>query len=180
MPWLVVLGTGSWSAPGVSKTTFKAAVCKAQGRGYKIDQAVADAAEDTGYWWLQTFADDDEPVLDVDDPTGPLEAEDIRIGVMGGVRLHVDATSTEEPEWVDPEAPPLEHPCKWCPRRFPSSAAKDRHVEFEHTRRHEKAVAESVEEYQARMAKKAELARLEGAEEPLPPWEREAVEEPKE
>lgn len=176
MPFLVVLGTGSWSAPAVSRTTYKAAVCKASGEPYKVDAAVAEAARATGYWWLQVFDDDDEPVLDVSDPSGPLEPDDIRVGVQGGVRLHLEEAPEPEEVNFEYEGSPLVHGCKWCPRRFPSSAAHDRHIEFEHTRRHEKAVAESVEEYKERMARKAELERLQTHEEALPPWEREAVE----
>lgn len=177
MPWLVVLGTGSWSAPAISRTTtYKAATVRKTGKGYKVTQEVADAADATGYWWLQTFADDNEPVLDTDDPSGVLTLEDIKVGVHPGVKLSVVEGERVEPEWVDPEAPPLVHGCQWCPDRYPSTAALDRHVEWEHTRRHEKAVAESIEEYEARQAERAELRRLEDAEEPLPPWEREAVE----
>lgn len=176
MPWLVVLGTGSWSAPGLSKTTFKAAVCKATGKAYEVDQAVADAATATGYWWLQAFEDDDEPVLEVTELTGALGLEDIRHGVHGGVRLHLVAALEEEPDYSDPDAPPAVHECKWCPRKFPSTAARERHVEFEHTRRHEKDVAQSIEEYEAAQAERAEIRRLADAEEPLPPWEREVVE----
>lgn len=175
MPWLVVLGTGSWSTPGISRTTFKASVCKAQAGGYKVDQAVADAAEATGYWWLQVYDDDDEPVLDVDELSGALGLDDVRRGVDGGVRLRV-VPGEPEPEPEDPEAPPPIHGCDWCVRKFPSTAAKDRHVEFEHTRRHERDVSESIAEYEKAQAERAELRRLADSEEPLPPWEREAIE----
>lgn len=176
MPWLVILGTGTWSAPGISRTTFKASVCKAEGRGYKVEQAVADAADATGYWWLQTFPDDDEPVLDTDELSGPLGLDDVRRGVDGGVRLRVIEGGLIEEDYSDPDAPPFANPCEWCVRKFPSSAALDRHVEFEHTRRHERDVATSIAEYEAAQAERAELRRLADAEEALPPWEREAVE----
>ncbi len=175
MPWLVVLGTGTWSAPGLTKTTFKASVCKATGQAYEVDDAVAAEVAATGYEWLMIF--DEPPVLDVSDPTGPLEPEDIKSGVIGGVRLQVIEGGEEpEPEWIDPEAPEMVHGCTWCPRKFPSSGALGRHVEFEHTYRHDADVAASIAEHEERQAQRAALARLKAAEEDLPPWEREARE----
>jgi hypothetical protein len=174
MPFLVVLGTGTWSAPGLTKTTFKASVCKSSGRAYEVDAAVAEEALGTGYDWLMVF--DEEPRLDVSDPTGPLEPEDIKTGVHGGVRLQVeaDAEPEEEEEFIDPEAPEMIHGCSWCPRKFPSSGALGRHVEFEHTYRHDANVAASIAEHEEREAVRAEQRRLKAAEEALPPWEREA------
>ena len=139
---------------------------------------MADTAEATGYWWLQVFATEDKPVLETDDASGLLTLEDIKVGVHPGVRLQVLEGEKVEAEWVDPEAPPLVHACQWCTDRFPSTAALDRHTEWEHTRRHEKDVAAGIEEYEARQAERDALRRLEDVDEPLPPWEREAVEQP--
>jgi hypothetical protein len=176
MPWLVVIGTGTWSAPGLSKITYKASVCKATGRAYEVDEAVAAEAAATGYEWLMAF--DEEPVLDVSDPTGPLEPDDVRIGVTGGVRLKVldGGDEPEEEEFLDPEAPEMTHRCSWCPKGYPSSGALARHVEFEHTYRHDADVAASIAEHEARQAERAALRRLKDAEDALPPWEREAKE----
>lgn len=175
MPWLVVLGTGSWSAPSVSKQTYKASYCKKNGTGYEVEQSVADAAQATGYWWLQVFPDRPEVVQE--DPTGPLSLDDVRSGVEGGSRLVVlEGGAEPEPDIEDPEAPSMSHACGWCPRRFPSSGALGRHTEFEHTLRHEADVAASIAQYEKRQAERQELRRLEDHEEALPPWEREAIE----
>ena len=173
MAWLVVLGTGTWSAPGLTKTTFKASVCKSSGRAYEVDDAVSAEATGTGYDWLLVF--DTEPVLDVSDPTGPLEPDDIKVGVSGGVRLAVldGGAEPEEEDYPDPEAPEMAHGCSWCVRSFPSSGALGRHIEFEHTYRHDADVAASIAEHEARQSERAALRRLKDAEEPLPPWERE-------
>lgn len=178
MPWLVVLGTGSWCDPAVSRQTFRASYCKKKGTGYKVEEDIAEAARATGYWWLQVYPDEMEPELDVSDPSGPLTLEDVKTGLAPGVRLQViEGGGEPEEEYQDPEAPPLEHACQWCPRRFPSSGALGRHVEFEHTLAHEADIAASIEHHRKRMAEKTALRRLEDYDEPLPPWEREAVEQ---
>lgn len=121
MPWLVVLGQGSWSPkPGVRFRAGK----------HKISREVADsarAARAKGQKSLIVL--DDEPEIVTSLGTGMLTAEDVRVGNSAGVRIPLPEAEAElEQEYEIP----LEHPCHWCTKKYPSAAALKRHVDFHH------------------------------------------------
>ncbi len=117
MPWLVVLGNGSWQAEG---TLYRAGK-------HLVPEEVADRARASGIRRLVVL--EEEPTLA--QPTGgPLELEHVRRGVQG-VSL-----AERQPEAVEGGTPgwerPAEYPCPSCPKSFPSSGALARHEEFNH------------------------------------------------
>ena len=119
MPYLVVLGNGSWRYNGV---TYKAGV-------HEISDELARVAQLAPVRSLVVMSE--KPVVMQKTP-GPLTIADLKRPRMG-VSLRPSAV----PETTDPEPDlgvPLDHPCPECPELFPSAPARDRHIEFNHPR----------------------------------------------
>lgn len=121
MKWLVVLGTTTW-------IPFKGAK---YGPGkHQIDEKTEAAARkmiERGHKNLLLL--DEEPTIVFPSTTGPLSKEDIKLGTKG-VKLHTD--DVEVPDEEDPFGLPMEYECDWCPARFPSAPARNRHMEMNH------------------------------------------------
>lgn len=187
MPWLVVTGNGSfglvlgkeWVEPenDLARGKWKYDAPTFRSGKHHVSQAVRDKAEEEGYPdFAFFFEDDDEPELMEPDDTGILKPEDIRSGTRYGVHLQVIEGEGPEPAPVDPEGLPLDFPCLSCDRAFPSTGSLDRHVEYDHTRRHEVMQRRAQRKAEAQQAEKEELRRLEQHDGKLPVWEREAIE----
>lgn len=198
MPWLVVTGNGSYGIT-LAREWVEPENDLAQGRwkydtrtysserhrqedgtfkAFLVEQAVRDKAEEEGYPdYVFFFEDEDEPELAEPDETGILTPDNIRSGTRTGVHLQViEGEGPPEPV-VDPEGLPLDFPCLSCERAFPSEGSLERHVEYDHTRRHEVTQRRAQRQAEAAKAEKDELRRLEQHEGKLPAWEREAVEQ---
>lgn len=133
--WLTVLGErGSWgygraTPDGVVMMTFKPGL-------HWVDQTTVDFARRSG---ISTLLITDEPpriarhVIE-----GPLAPEhfDTPEGIVIAPDEGAPVVAPAEPE----PSVPLDFDCMWCPQRFPSEAARDRHVEFEHERQVQVAV----------------------------------------
>lgn len=119
MPWLVVLGTGTW---GYGRTTYPAGK-------HQVDDATAEAARSLGS--PVVLVTDEEPHIVENRPDGePLSLKDIRVGVTThGVRL---AEVAIEEVAVHERDPRDEHACPYCSDAKPSAAALVRHIEFHH------------------------------------------------
>ena len=166
--WLVVLGHSTWVAgPG---KRYKAGI-------YEVDDDTAALARSQNLAWLVVSEEKPEIENEVIGVSGPgITLEDLRIGTGRGIRL-VDAEDefVPEPE-PEPGAPPLNFPCSWCPRRFPTQGSLKRHIKHHHTIRHERTEEAEQAEAEAAREEKAAQARVEAVDEKkLPPWEREAV-----
>lgn len=117
MPWLVVLGRGSWRT---GDRLFEAGA-------HEIDDEVAEKARQSRIKSLLVC--DEEPVLQVDATTGLLTADDVRTRGRGGVRLA--RPETGEDALVSVELT-YDFSCPQCPAAFPSRGALVRHTEFHH------------------------------------------------
>jgi hypothetical protein len=105
-----------------------------------------------------------------------LTLEDVQVGRSAGARV-VEHTVEDVPVVAPEPEPQFEHECKHpgCTRSFPSSAALERHVEFEHTARHDQDEKRRIAEYARLQEEREALARMEQMPDALPVWEREAV-----
>lgn len=120
MPWLVVLGEGSWSPErGVRYKAGK----------HEITEEMATFARLQGRRNLMVF--DIEPEIVSGAVAGPLTPEDIKLGRTTTVQLREPEMAAELEEEYDI---PLTHPCHWCTTdtRFPSAAALARHQKVNH------------------------------------------------
>lgn len=117
MPWLVVLGKGSW---GYNRITYRAGK-------HEVPEDVAEVARAKGKKNLLVFEHEPEIVSNKGD--GPLTPDDILLGNPGGVRLPADPEDHVEEE---DNTIPYEYPCEHCTLSFPSAPALDRHHEFHH------------------------------------------------
>lgn len=118
MPWLVVLGRGTWMRAGVRYEPGK----------YEVDDLTAAAAKNAPVGNLRVF--DEEPEIFRDSDVGPLLPEHIRLGVTGGIQIvdpNVVAATEEEPREK------YDFTCRFCPQGFPSNGALERHIEFHHS-----------------------------------------------
>jgi hypothetical protein len=195
MPWLVVLGNGSWGvtldkewhddphgrvwpdsplddsgAPKPGRWTYPSKTFKA-GK-HKVDNSTAAKAIGSGIEFLRVF--EDEPEVDTSQPSGTLGIEDVRKGTPAGARV-VEPEADAPPEAPADEEPVFEHRCLLCTRTFPSSAALERHHEWEHVN-----IASEEEEMRILAAaredeEKEARRRMEDAKDKLPVWEREAL-----
>jgi hypothetical protein len=154
MAWLVVLGRGSWGGkgfdygPGVHEIDAERA---AFARSYLEEHPVSRQ------WLIVT---DTKPEIVTEGLTGTLTAEDVKVGVTGGVRLpYDDEPILEVPP--DPDAPPLTHGCQFCPKKFPSKAAADWHVEHNHDVQYEQLLKDTQAEAEAQLHAKSEIERIE-------------------
>lgn len=121
MPWLTVLGRGSWRW---NDQTFRAGV-------HEVSDEVAIAARAAPVRNLVVTVD--RPVVHVK-TRGPLTISDLQRPYLGtGVRF-AGQRPTEEPVAARPSGVPLDHPCGQCDEMFPSAGARDRHIEFHHAR----------------------------------------------
>lgn len=115
MPWLVILGSGSWS---YGRTRYEAGL-------HEVDEEVAEAARRAPKKLLVTA---ERPVLARSE--GPLTMDDVRLGGLGvelaRPEIEVTADGTRPLEVIH------DFKCDWCPRTFPSRGARERHVEFKH------------------------------------------------
>lgn len=117
MPWIVVLGKGSW---GHNRVTYRAGK-------HEVPEDVALAARAANKSKLLVF--EDEPEIVEGSGGGVLSPDDILLGNPGGVRLPADP---EEPVPEEDNTIPYNYPCEHCVLSFPSGPARDRHVEFHH------------------------------------------------
>ncbi len=119
MPWIVVTGRRTWRPRrGVA---FQPGV-------YEVPEEIAEAARAVGGIWVG----DTEPTITTDKASGgALTLEDVQVGPRPGVRV-LEPEAEAEP--VDEEGPRLHavYPCSYCPARFPSAAARDRHLDMNH------------------------------------------------
>ena len=135
MPWLVVLGDGSWTYTAAAvldtetgkwkydRTRFESGV-------HEVDEAVAIAALQPGApgYLLVT---DSAPDLEDTSKTGMLTLEDIRSESRIGVQIRQEPEGLVIEEEILEEVP-SEFSCGQCPETFPSKPARDLHVEFNH------------------------------------------------
>lgn len=117
MPWLVVLGNGSWMPrPGMR---FTAGV-------HEISDEVAIWARKSKLKMLLVM--DREPEIEPEHQGGPLTPDKLK-NAHRGVRLKVEPLPEAEEEEYEV---PLEYPCLYCDSSFPSDPARDRHIELQH------------------------------------------------
>lgn len=118
MPWLVVLGSGSWTpGPGMRYRAGK----------HYVTEEVAAKARALGRRTLIVV--DEEPEIVRGVGPGPLTPEDVRFGTTAGVRFKEQELVEElEAEYEIP----LTYECQWCPEKRPSQAALDRHHKVKH------------------------------------------------
>ena len=117
--YLVVLGNGSWRWHG---QTFKAGV-------HEVSDEVANAARTAGKRSLVVMRE--KPIIKHKSP-GPLTIADLQ-KPRRGVRLA--GPTAPPPLEVESSIVPMEHPCGQCDATFPSTGARDRHIEFHHSKR---------------------------------------------
>ena len=120
MPWLVVLGRGSWMRAGKRYEAGK----------HEVDELTAEAAKRAPVGNLRVLDEEPEIVRDLGDD-GPLTAEHVRLGVSGGVVLVSDLQESLE-DGVE-EREKYDFSCRYCPLGFPSSGSLVRHVEMHHS-----------------------------------------------
>lgn len=120
MPYLVVLGGGSWWAADGNR--YNEGV-------HMVSQETADAARASGIRSL--VVSDTEPTLVTNVSAGPLSLDDIKFGVQPGLRV-VGQTEVQIQEEEEPYSVPLDYPCSYCELKFPSGGSRDRHVEMHH------------------------------------------------
>ncbi len=121
MPWLTVLGRGSWRWNG---KTYRAGV-------NEVDDEVALAARRAPVANLVISID--RPLIHQKIP-GPLTLADLKKPRRAmGVQLAGNPTPQQVAN-LEPEPVPLDHPCGVCEDEFPSAAALARHIEFNHPR----------------------------------------------
>ena len=121
MPWLAVLGSGSWMANGLR---FGPGV-------HEVSEEIAEKARATGRRSLVVC--DEQPELADAREHGPLKPEDLeRPFSERGVQLKVVPLPSPEPLPEDEYALPKDYPCPQCSAKFPSSGSRERHVEFHH------------------------------------------------
>lgn len=189
MAWLVVTGNGTWSIVlgkkwvepeegnelAQGKWVYEAPMYRA-GK-HHVGDHVRVKAEEEGYPGnVFFFEDDDEPDLMEPDDTGTLRPEDIRSGTRKvGVHLALVEGEPEPEPVVDPQGLPLDYPCPSCERAFPSDGSRVRHIEFDHTRRHEVLQRRELRAVEQAAEEKAIADRLREHEGKLPPWEREGI-----
>lgn len=120
MPWLVVLGEGSWSP--LRGVRFK------PGK-HEVTEEIAAIVRTQARRNLLVF--DIEPEIVSGAVAGPLTADDIKLGRTSSPRLPEQEMAAELEEEYDI---PLTHPCHWCTSdtRFPSAAALARHQKVNH------------------------------------------------
>lgn len=117
MPWLVVLGSGSWTCGRTKYTPGK----------YEVGDDVVAAVLRSRL--PNVLLLEEEPEMRFDGPSdGPLSLDDITRKHKGMQLRLPDADPEEEPEI----RPRDEHPCLFCPLGFPSRPALLRHVEMHH------------------------------------------------
>ena len=119
MPWLTVLGLGSWS-PGRDLPTFRPG-------SYEVDVEIAEQARASDIRSL--LVTDMKPRTVVRTPAGPLTMDDLRES-DGGVA--VAPPDIPESDLVDVYDNLLDFPCGMCDAAFPSAGARERHIEFHH------------------------------------------------
>jgi hypothetical protein len=117
LPWLAVLGSGSWTVDGLR---FPAGV-------HEVSDEIAERARRSG---LRSLVVSDGEQLSVRETPadGPLGLEDLRRGTTG-VQLQVPAL---EPVELPSAELPRNYRCPHCPEPFPSRGALVRHIEFHH------------------------------------------------
>jgi hypothetical protein len=118
--YLVVLGNGSWRWHG---QTYKAGV-------HEVSDEVADAARTAGKRSLVVMRE--KPKLQHKTP-GPLTIADLQKPRRGLTLAGAPAQEASAP--VEDSIVPLDHPCGQCEKMFPSPGARDRHIEFHHSKR---------------------------------------------
>lgn len=116
MPYLTVLGKGSWGPDAARR--FAAGV-------HEVDHEVAEAARASGIKTL--VVTDGPPRVRRRGAEGPLSADDIVEGSDGRVELEPAEEGASE-EGADA----YDFGCPSCGRSFPSAAARDRHQAFRH------------------------------------------------
>lgn len=119
MPYLIVLGNGSWR---YRDHTYKAGV-------HEVSEELADAARRAPVRSLVVM--NRKPVV-VQKTPGPLTLADLKRPRRMGVALTPDAVPQLPVE--DDYEVPLDYPCDKCDEMFPSAGARDRHLEFNHPR----------------------------------------------
>jgi len=121
MPWLAILGNGSWM---VGKQRFDAGI-------HEVSEEIAAKAQATGMRRLVIC--DEKPELDPGREPGPLKPEDFdRSWDNRGTQLRLVHPPAAQLPAEDEYSLPKDYPCGQCSLKFPSPGSRARHVEFHH------------------------------------------------
>lgn len=170
MPWITVLGSGSFGGKGF---TYRG-VNEVPEEHAQIAREEIAKHPGMAEWLIVTEV---EPILVEPDNTGPLSIEDVRLGTpRAKVKIPGEPEPEPEPEEEDipDEAPALDYECDHCDYRGPHPADIKRHFEFEHSLRHQKELeAMQAAAAEAEREERERRAVLDTPDSELPPHERE-------